>query len=292
MKHIYVSPHADDVALSCGGQIIANLHRKDEILVLNMFTSESGSSGSRLFDSVNSARTAEDRSAWDHIGVETVYADLPEALLRKQFPFEIRGRVRDDKVVSDICGIIADCAPSHPDAVFHFPAGIGSHVDHLACKRAAFRLLDEGRLDRIILYEDVPYSWLRFIRDQYYKALVHDVELDAGSRTTAFRGDGESLSGYLRGKQIPFPRGKKLFPLVYLSLRARNPKSRPTTPTYRGRLSTVALNADQLARKKQLIDHYRTQIPMLFGDDPDKLLDRFHTTFSTEFSLEVTRART
>ena len=40
LKHIYISPHADDVALSCGGQILSNPASKEDTLVLNVFTSE------------------------------------------------------------------------------------------------------------------------------------------------------------------------------------------------------------------------------------------------------------
>ncbi|HEY1143541.1 MAG TPA: PIG-L family deacetylase [Sphingomicrobium sp.] len=287
MKHVYVSPHSDDVALSCGGQILANA-RQAEVLVLNMFTSESDSAGSRLFDSVNAQRTQEDEAAWEGVGVPTAYANLPEALLRKKFPFELKGP-QDDPVVADVSDVLADCAKSNPDATFHVPAGFGSHVDHLACKRAAFRLLDQGRLGRIVLYEDVPYSWLRFVRSQYYRTLLRDVDITSESRKTAFRAEGESFLTYLRRKQVPFPRGKKLFPAVYLALVAGNFGIRRSAAKYQGKLSVITLDAGQMAKKKKLIDHYRSQIPMLFGDDPEKLLGRLHDSFSKEVSIEVTR---
>ena len=92
--------------------------------------------------------------------MRSLHANLPEALLRKKFPFQFFGADRDDAIVQDIYQLLADLAASNPGATFYFPAGFGNHVHHLTCRRAAFRLLDEERVDRITLYEDIPYCWL------------------------------------------------------------------------------------------------------------------------------------
>lgn len=294
MKHIYVSPHSDDVALSCGGQIIANAAAKDDILVLNIFTSETEEqekSETRLFDSINSERTSEDKSAWDSIGIKAAYANLPEALLRKVFPFHIVHRAKDENILGTLEHAITEYIDSYPDATFYFPAGFGNHVDHLACRKAAFRLLDEGRLNRILFYEDVPYSWLRFIRNQSYKTLLRRVHLERDSYVMAFRKGGEDFLDYIRGTTVPFPRGKKLFALVYSSLMLTNMvgKMFKHRRKYNGRLQIVRLSNEQVSKKKDLLYHYRSQIPMLFGNDPEHLLRDLNDIFAREVTIEVTK---
>lgn len=286
---IYISPHSDDVALSCGGRIIAD--PKDETLVLNLFTSEGdGSAHSALFDQVNSERTLEDRAAWDSIGVRCEFANLPEALLRRKFPFRLMGGASEPGIVRSVCAVVERFIDAHPGAAFFFPAGFGSHVDHLACRDAAFRLLDRGRLKQINLYEDVPYSWLRFIRRQHYRALLRTVEIDRDSRAVAFRGDGVSFAEYLRGKSVPFPRGKKLFPLVQASLLFRKLVPGVGRRTrYRGVVRTMTLDDAQMATKKALVFEYASQLPMLFGSEPRQTLQALRNSFAHEVTIEVTR---
>ena len=299
MKHIYVSPHSDDVALSCSGQIIANPASNSDTLVLNVFTSDQQQSDpaekleTGLFDSINSERTIEDRSAWDSIGIESRYLCLPEALLRRRFPFRLLPGQRDLAVQNALHDAMIGYAGSYPDADFYFPAGIGSHVDHIICRDVAFRLLSQGILNRIFLYEDIPYCWLRFLRDQYYRALRRHVRLDEASCMQAFRRDGETLLGYLTKKHVPFPRGKRLFPIVYLADFLGRNSGGPSGPgkNYRGSVHKIELTAGQVRGKKDLLYSYRSQIPMLFGSDPEELLRDWHESFSAEIRVEVTNAR-
>lgn len=297
MKHIFVSPHFDDVALSCGGRIIGNASRTQDVLVLNIFTSEPADAdsgqdrGLALFDSLNSERTFEDKAAWDEIGVRSLHANLPEALLRKKFPFRFFGADRDDAIVQDIYQLLADLAASNPEATFYFPAGFGNHVDHLACRRTAFRLLDEERVDRITLYEDIPYCWLKFVRTQHYRRLLQTVELKTQDRAEAMRPGGESLWKYLLEKEVPFPRGKKLFPAIYASLLLGNILKKGSKPKrmYTGKVSSISLDDAEMERKKELIYRYKSQIPMLFGNNSDQLLRDLRQSFSREVTIEIVR---
>lgn len=296
MKHIFVSPHFDDVALSCGGRIIGTPSRCEDVLVVNIFTSEPAAAddpqekGLALFDSLNSDRTFEDKTAWSEIEVRSLHANLPEALLRKTFPFRFFKTGCDDGIIDDIYELVADLAASNPRATFYFPAGFGSHVDHLACQRAAFRLLDEERLDRIILYEDIPYSWLKFVRKQHYKRLLQTVDLDPQDDGEIRRREGESLWTYLWQEDVPFPRGKKLFPAVYASLLVGNIfKRSKRRRSYIGKVSSIRLDDIQMERKRTLISRYQSQIPMLFGKNPDRVLRDLRDCFSKEVTIEIAR---
>lgn len=295
VKHIYVSPHADDAALSCGGRILAGGSRDDH-LVLNVFTSEDAdavqdpkSDGAAFSDSISMDRDREDRSAWESVGIETIHARLPEALLRKKFPFAILPRKTESAVVDRLMSVLREQATTYPDAAFHFPAGFGSHIDHLLCRAAGFRLLDEGIVDRILLYEDTPYSWLKFVRRPHYAALLRRVAIDPAGRALAARSDGLGLASYLRHACVPFPRGRKLFPLVAASLTIGNtlPSSSRGPKSYAGTIRRIELDGATMRRKRDLIAHYASQIPMLFGDQPDDMLRDYSDLFRHEYAMEI-----
>jgi LmbE family N-acetylglucosaminyl deacetylase len=300
VKHIYVSPHADDVALSCGGQIIANSAGRGDIMVLNVFTSEmqdvdgkSGNNTASFVDSINAFRTLEDRSAWESLGVRADYLNLPEALLRKRFPFELFRSGKDDSVMGELFDLLRRYAADYPDAIFYFPAGFGNHIDHVACRKVAFRLLDEGVVGRIMLYEDIPYSWLRFIRKRYYRLLLRGVELERSDLARAFRADGLGLLEYMRGKMVPFPRGKKLFLVVWAALGSGNLLRGVygDGKHHAGRVSLIELDEDAVARKTALLFRYESQIPMLFGAEPVEMLRAWRQSFATEVLIEISKKR-
>ena len=300
VKHIYISPHSDDVALSCGGQIISNASRQDDTLILNIFTSESRYSRqgpakmeSAFRDSINEDRTKEDKSAWKSIGVRADFLNLPEAILRKKFPFAILRSKGDDTIIDDVCGALLPYVKAYPDADFYFPAGIGNHIDHLACKQAAFRLLDECVVDKINLYEDIPYSWLTFIRGQYYKILSRTVALVKSDQAIASGRGGKNILAYLMHGNIPFPRGKKLFTLIYGSLVIDNALhgSSSSPKPYSGKMRFVDLGDDNIVKKRDLIYHYKSQIPMLFGKHPDEVIRHNQHSIAREVIVEISRNR-
>jgi LmbE family N-acetylglucosaminyl deacetylase len=298
LKHIYISPHSDDVALSCGGQIMSASARRDDMMVMNIFTSESdglsgdpSDTGAKFPDSIRSDRNLEDTAAWNYAGIETRHALIPEALLRKRFPFSIIPGREDPALVDRIFKFALSHIERYPDANYYFPAGFGNHIDHIACKKAAFRLLDEGHLDRIFLYEDIPYCWLKFIRAQYYVALLRNVDLKEEDRQQAFRSEGDDIASYLQRAMVPFPRGKKLFLAVYLSLLIETMigKVFSVRNRYFGRIFFKYLDNNQITKKKNLLYHYRSQLPMLFGENPDKLLADYYQSFSREMTIEISK---
>ena len=296
MKHIYISPHCDDVALSCGGQIIADAGRRAETLILNIFTSDrqyddtSPSEGSGSFGSaINYQRTAEDSAAWASVGVEAHYVRYPEALLRKKFPFTFRASPRLDDVTEALCKTLLGYVDSYPEARFYFPAGIGNHIDHIACKQVGFRLLEQGALPSITLYEDIPYAWLRFVRSQSYRALRREVDLQDLQETR--RRDGLSLLQYLESGAVPFPNGRRLFTLVYAALVAAGQTARlaRAAQPYRGRVTAVQLDDDLVQKKKSLLYCYASQVPMLFGPYPESVMARLSESLSREIAIEVSQ---
>jgi hypothetical protein len=292
----------DDVALSCGGQIISNISKRDAIMVLNVFRSEEdggdnyreGGTLSRAQDYIKPLRSMEDEAAWACLGIEPKYLDLPEALLRNEFPFSIflslRSKDREiaDKGYDRVRGIVA----LHPEAEMYFPAGFGNHRDHLLCREVAFRLLDNGDLDRIFLYEDIPYAWLKFIRELHYRILMKKIVISEEGRKVAFRKGGLSVERFIKQDLVPFPRGKMLFLVVYLALIAINILSAffCAAKKYRGCIRAVTLNDEMTKKKVDLIQFYESQIPLLFGLKSDECLRAQRESLSTEVLIEIVKA--
>jgi len=297
IQNVFVSPHADDVALSCGGQILMNSNRSDDVAILNIFTSDLAMTGpairreSKFTELVNAERSKEDRAAWEHLSVRAHYVDLPEAVLRQKFPFAIRHQP-EPYLLEQLRDAIGTYADLYPGALFHFPAGIGSHIDHIACANVAFQILNLGIVERVRLYEDTPYSWLRFIRRQYYRRLERAVRFDHDSHAIAHRPSGAGGFRYLGSRTVPFPRGRLLFTAVYLA-HLGSGASHPTsglTGGYRGTVQITRLDEERVREKIALLEHYASQIPMLFGDDPERTFDLFREALSTEISIEIARS--
>lgn len=294
MKHIYVSPHADDVALSCGGQILANPDHRRDSLVLSVFTSDENPSKqattdqARFVDALHMDRDKEDEAAWNSVGVPRRALRLPEALLRGSFPFSITRSERDRQVMGELCDIIASYMRTYADAQFYFPAGIGRHIDHLLCRDVAFEMLRNHASAKIVFYEDAPYWWLQFLRKAHYHELGEGpATCDSATHSPT---PGINLLQYLLRKDVPFPRGRKLFLAVYVGLLARAGRSSAADlKTFRPNITTTTVEAEIRARKRELVYQYSSQIPMLFGAAPDALLEKYRDCFATETTIELTK---
>jgi hypothetical protein len=201
------------------------------------------------------------------------------------------GRKEEPELSRELVSAITRYKKDYPAASFYFPAGFGNHVDHLVCRAAAFELLNSGALDRIFLYEDIPYCWLKFIRDQSYKALLRGLKIDTASRKRAFRPGGEGFLDYITQRVVPFPRGRRLFPAVYASLIYGNAfgKAPPTSDGCQANIRFIDLTDDQISQKIDLLYHYDSQIPMLFGEEPERLFRKHHASLSREVVIEISK---
>ena len=294
MKHIYVSPHADDVALSCGGQILANPDHRSDSLVLTVFTSEQDASKQaatdrpKFVDALHADRDREDEAAWNSVGVAWRALRLPEALLRGSFPFSIKRSERDRQVMVELLDIIASYMRTFADAQFYFPAGIGRHIDHLLCRDVGLDMLRRYESGRIVFYEDAPYWWLRFLRRAHYH------EQGVGPAISDSAADlptlGIGLLQYLTRKNVPFPRGRKLFLAVYLGLLAGvGQGSAADLKTFHPNITTATFDAEIRFRKRQLVYQYSSQLPMLFGEAPDAVLESYRDCFATETTIQLAK---
>jgi LmbE family N-acetylglucosaminyl deacetylase len=178
--HIYLSPHLDDAAISCGGDIHQLSRAGEPVWIITVFTAApagplssyaTGLHEAQSFSSGEDAilgRLAEDREATALLGARARHLDFLDAIYRPvgdldsggfayetaesvfgaihaadaRLPVELAARI------STAIGEIAGDAPTRVYA----PLAVGSHVDHRIVRRAA------ERLDLAVrYYEDVPY---------------------------------------------------------------------------------------------------------------------------------------
>lgn len=108
-------------------------------------------------------RRKEDAAALEHLGVDYLWLDYPDAIYRgtpAYYTYEnqlIGGEVNpgDRWIDEELAGILVNLRQRLPDAVWYAPLAVGRHVDHQIVCSAADRLTELGA--KVNLYEDFPY---------------------------------------------------------------------------------------------------------------------------------------
>lgn len=167
--HVYLSPHLDDAALSCGGMIAEQAARGERPLVVTFCTAAPPPEGpfSELAlefhrewglapEQVVAARLREEQAALTLLGADGLWAGMLDAIYRHPAAYHGRDTLfgtpaTDDPLLPAARAYLAALRERLPAATFYAPLGVGSHVDHLLTHEAA-----DG-LDPIAYYEDFPY---------------------------------------------------------------------------------------------------------------------------------------
>jgi LmbE family N-acetylglucosaminyl deacetylase len=178
VRHVFVSPHPDDVALSCGGAIAKAVAQAEPALMLTVFgappvTPEHGVSatvrtvheawGLAGLDAaqVLEVRRREDEAAAAVLGAARHWLAYPEILYRRGAscsrddlfgPISPSDVALSDRVAADLIALWAGTA----NAIVYLPLAIGGHIDHRLCHRLAAALTAAGI--RVCFYEDLPYA--------------------------------------------------------------------------------------------------------------------------------------
>lgn len=166
---LFVSPHLDDVAFSCGG-VLARLASEGWRTVLaTVFTcSVPDPTGFALACQLDKGlpadvdymalRRDEDRTFAARSDVhDVVWLGHPEAPHRGYGSApELFGDARpEDEVWIEVAGGLGKLAARHePEAVF-LPQGLGNHVDHRQVIRAALETVPP---EKALWYRDMPYA--------------------------------------------------------------------------------------------------------------------------------------
>jgi LmbE family N-acetylglucosaminyl deacetylase len=172
-QHIYLSPHFDDAALSCGGLIASQRAREQAVLVVTVCTAEPVAGKplgalARAFHTdwhlddaaVVQTRRREDALAMATLDVDYLYLGLPDAIYRHPDWYDSRERLfgtlaPDDALPPAMLNDIVAIMQRAPAATVYGPLGVGLHVDHQAAHGVCEELAASGR--RVVYYEDIPY---------------------------------------------------------------------------------------------------------------------------------------
>jgi LmbE family N-acetylglucosaminyl deacetylase len=176
-RHIYLQPHFDDAALSCGGTIGLQVGTGQKVLNITVFggvPADGQQIGAfaqqvqqRMGLGLNGAeavrqRRAEDAAAARTLGADTYWLDYLEALYRGSPPIydseeALFGSVNasDLPLDEELAALLLNIHERAPHAAIYAPLGIGHHVDHQLICSAADRLAQ--RKLNVKFYEDFPY---------------------------------------------------------------------------------------------------------------------------------------
>jgi LmbE family N-acetylglucosaminyl deacetylase len=177
---LYLSPHFDDAALSCGGLLLANAGRGERAVVLTVCAGTPDYGNLPKFAKVQhrqwgnpsdpiATRRAEDQEAARRLGVSTQYLDVLDCIYRR----DARGRpvvfsnhslfgpARPDEqpVVQRIAQELLARVRRRSETRILAPLAAGRHVDHQLVRDAARMVLGLGY--NVAWYEDFPYAGTR-----------------------------------------------------------------------------------------------------------------------------------
>ncbi len=177
-RHIFLSPHLDDVVYSCGGTLGVQVSTGLRPLVITVFAGVPPSNlelspfaaeiqrdmGFRQnAQTVMNTRREEDARALDYLNVDYLWLDYLDAMYRGSPAYYLQksqligGDVHpaDLWIDKELAQNLISLHDRLPDTVWYAPLGVGRHVDHQIVCSAVDRLIQRGA--NVKLYEDFPY---------------------------------------------------------------------------------------------------------------------------------------
>ncbi len=174
--HLFLSPHPDDVALSCGGLLYRLAQGGAHVRVLTVMAAspppdlpaspfvQEHIARWGLGDDPAPARRAEDRCALRALGAEVRFGKWPDALFRT----DGQGRALYPDLArlfgaphprDPLLGALDTLIPTDAEiAALYVPLGVGGHVDHRIVRSAALRWAARRPKVAVFFYEEYPYS--------------------------------------------------------------------------------------------------------------------------------------
>ena len=178
-RWLYLSPHLDDVALSCGGQIARATRSGVAVDILTIFAGdEPGPSQptasplvTRIYDlwqlqagEVMATRRREDLAACRELAAQARHWELKEAIHRlapdgNQALYPTLERLfgaiapQEERLVAALAQRFAALPGGRESARIVAPLGVGGHVDHRIVRAAAERAFGNS----LLYYEEFPY---------------------------------------------------------------------------------------------------------------------------------------
>ncbi len=170
---IFLSPHLDDAALSCGGRIAGLTRTGKRVLIVTVMAGDPPTAVENdyirslharweLDRDATAQRRAEDITACAILGADYLHWAIPDCIYRLNPADGLPMYVSDDDIFGDVhpaeqplvdeIARLLRALPPHSHCFA--PLTVGHHVDHLLVAEAA--RLAFG--DRLLFYEDYPYA--------------------------------------------------------------------------------------------------------------------------------------
>lgn len=165
---LFLSPHLDDVAFSCGGTVAALAASGWRCIIATAFTKSTvkptgfalacqTDKGIAADVDYMAVRRMEDAVATAALGAEPRWLDLPEAPHRgyRSAADLFAGIQPHDEIHEALAGQLGELCQSLGPARVFAPQGLGNHADHLELIRAVCMSLP---VDDTVWYRDTPYA--------------------------------------------------------------------------------------------------------------------------------------
>ena len=174
---IFVSPHFDDVVLSCGGMLAHLARRRADILLVTVFTADlpDGMQVPPLAWELHEQwgekkrphwmRGSEEKKIAEHLGARYLWLDVLDAMYRYptmqdwQEQFRSDFDPRTDPIFRVVRDRLLKVIEEHHGATVFAPLGLGYHRDHLIVHEVLEDI--ERRIpaaNQYYYYEDYPYA--------------------------------------------------------------------------------------------------------------------------------------
>lgn len=170
---IYISPHLDDAALSCGGQIFEQTAVSLPVLIVTITAGDPAAeaisdyaqslhSRWELVRDAAAARRAEDVAACRILGADYLHWNVPDCIYRFDAVTGAAYYLSDDDIFGNVhpgeMGLVERLVGQLrqlPAAKRVFaPLTIGNHVDHQLARTAVEHVFGS----EVVYYEDYPYA--------------------------------------------------------------------------------------------------------------------------------------
>ncbi|MGD1993045.1 MAG: PIG-L family deacetylase, partial [Anaerolineae bacterium] len=179
-RHVFLSPHLDDVVLSCGGTVARLAQQRESVLVVTVFGGDPDLDRLSSFAQETHAawgdpptpyatRRAEDRAGVARLGATPLHLGFQDAIYRRDaagVPIYTSNevlfgppRATDGALVDRLETVLRSLVCRLGPTALYIPLAVGRHVDHQLVARAAWRLLaPPSTAPELWWYEDFPYA--------------------------------------------------------------------------------------------------------------------------------------
>jgi LmbE family N-acetylglucosaminyl deacetylase len=178
---VYISPHLDDVVLSCAGRILVETKSGRSVLIVTVFTADQPEDAdinpevlARVGDMQE--RKAEDCRAIERLGVDFLWLDYPEAMFRSESYHTLYGvfsllTASDLKMAASLAPKIEELCRRVQCTRLYLPLGVGNHADHRLLFETGIQVAKtpDRRYD-VFFYEDAPYTFTPNLLEYRLKA--------------------------------------------------------------------------------------------------------------------------